>query len=233
LKNFFLLLLLANALVLCWQYWILPPEVNAYALRGVSREREIPIFSRSAPRPPKAPPQSAGVEQPQIRPEATASAALRCARVGPFAEAAVAGTARDAILRNGGQVTESSDEGQIWMGHGVQLENVGDRSRAEKVLATLIAGGVPEAFLAQPGPPFSISLGVFREVDRAEKVVAIAKSLGLSPLVTDRFRTGTEYWLTASLPAGQTIELSRLGLDPGQIVRVELVPCVAPREAIN
>ena len=234
-KNLFLTLLLANALFLAWQFWVLPPEIDPSTLRAGGRERELPLFTRAPARARVAAPVAARTNDAPVRSDAgrEASSGEDCFRVGPFAEAAAAGNARDAMTRNGWQAGESSSEGQVWLGYWVQVENLAERAEAEKIVARLTAGGVPEAYVGPAGPPFSISLGVFRERDRAEKIAATARGMGFSPLISDRYRTGTEHWLTAHLPAGQTLELARLGLDPGQIVRTEPTRCIAPSEPIN
>ena len=79
--------------------------------------------------------------------------------------------------------------------------------------------------MLQNSPPFSISLGVFRDRDRADKVAVAAAALGFHPQTTDRYRAGIQYWLTVAVPAGRTLPLADLGRESGQILRSDQVAC--------
>ena len=107
----------------------------------------------------------------------------------------------------------------------MQLESVASRDEADRIVARLTAGGLPDAYVFQTSPPFSVSLGVFRDRDRAEKVAQAATSLGFHPQTTDRYRSGLQYWLSVALPPGRTLPLNELGRESGQILRAEPVAC--------
>jgi hypothetical protein len=224
-RNLFLALLLANILLVAWQFWSTPPAVDPFALHGEKAVRDLRLYPAAAGARPAAP-----------RPGAPAPGMgqiLRgagCFRIGPFPETAGAEAVRKSLGPAGVEGRVSTDEGQVWVGHWVQLEKLGDRAVAEGAVARLGAAGVPEAYVVEASPPFSVSLGVFRERDRADKVAGIARGLGYTPVVTDRFRSGTQFWVGIALAAGQSLDLGRLGLDPGQIARAEPASCVAPAE---
>ena len=101
------------------------------------------------------------------------------------------------------------------------------REEADRIVARLAAGGLPDAYVLQTSPPYSISLGVFRDRERAEKVAAVATNLGFRPQTTDRYRAGLQYWLSVALPPGQALPMNELGRESGQILRAEPVPCAS------
>ncbi len=212
-RNLFLALLLANLLFLGWRVWIAPPQVPARQLMNRGPEPDITAT---------APVRAAGVAPFPSDPDN-----VQCLRIGPLADAQLADTLRSSLSRRDVTTTVASTEGQIWVGHWVQLETVASRQEAEAIAARLAASGLPDAYILQTSPPFSISLGVFRDKERADKVAAEAARLGFHPQMTDRYRPGIQYWLTAVVPPGASLPADALGRESGQIVRSEATPCPA------
>lgn len=214
-RNLFLALLLANLLFLGWRLWVAPPEVPADRLLNRGPEPDI-----------AATPVAASGRTGAARAGA-ANGASRCLRIGPIADAQLADTLRSSLNRRGIGATTTSEEGQVWVGHWVQLESVASRKEADAIAARLAAGGLPDAYILQTSPPFSISLGVFRDKERADKVVAAATRLGFRPQMTNRYRAGLQYWLAAIVPPGAALSVDDLGRESGQILRAEPVACPA------
>jgi hypothetical protein len=209
-KNVFLALLLANLLFFGWQQWIAPPDVPPLRLRSPGPEQEIA----------QAPTSRGGTAG------AAAGASDRsCMRIGPLTDGPLADTLRGRLADQGFEAVIAAEEGQVWVGHWVQIENVPSREEADRIAARLAAGGLPDAYVLQNSPPFSVSLGVFRARDRADKVAVAAGALGFHPQTTDRYRAGTQYWLTVTVPAGRTLPLADLGRQSGQILRSDQVAC--------
>jgi hypothetical protein len=123
--------------------------------------------------------------------------------------------------------TMTTAEGQVWVGHWVQIESVASRAEADRAVGRLAQGGVPDAYVLQTSPPFSISLGVFRDRERAESVMAAARALGFRPQVTDRFRSGLQYWLTFPAPGDQRVSVDALAREAGPNAGTERVTCPA------
>jgi hypothetical protein len=220
-RNVFLALLFANLLAFGWHLWIVPPEVPASRLVRLGTEPELTLAGAGQVGPATSPSASAS-------PPAAAAGAPRCLRIGPLADGGVADAVSQRLQQQGIVVAQSSEEGQIWVGHWVQLENVGDRAQAERTVARLSAGGLPDAYVLQAAGPATISLGVFRSQERADKVVADARRLGFSPVVTDRYRVGVQFWLLARLRAGERVPVAELARESGQILRSEPVSCAGP-----
>jgi hypothetical protein len=217
-KNLFLALLLVNVLFLGWQLWIAPPDVPATRLSLPGAEQDITPGPESTGRADRgqiaAGPGDANTED-------------RCWRVGPIADGQMADALRARLAGLGLAATTTAEEGQIWVGHWVQIESVSSREEADRITARLAAGGLPDAYVLQASPPYSISLGVFRDRDRADKVAAVAAKLGFQPQTTDRYRAGLQYWLTAAIPAGRTVPLDDLARESGQILRADRIACPA------
>lgn len=221
-RALFLTLLLANLLLFGWQLWIVPPEVPAERPVRGGGEPELALVSadrRLGPAPEGAEGPASGVAA------ATTAAAMECLRIGPFADGAVAEAIGQRLQAQGIAVSQSSEEGQIWVGHWVQIENVATRAEADRIVARLSAGGLPDAYVLQAAGPTAISLGVFRSRERADKVVAEARRLGFKPVVTDRYRLGVQYWLLTRAAAGTRVPVAELTRETGQIVRSDTIPC--------
>jgi hypothetical protein len=217
-KGLFLALLLANLLALAWQLWVAPPEIPPDRLVKANSEAELTLAVVQ-----KAPVAAA--------PSSTKTAVGifnsgdQCLRIGPLPDAALADRVSQRLQREGIVVSQSAEQGQIWVGHWVQLENVGNREAADRIVAKLSAGGVPDAYVLPSAGPVAVSLGVFRSRERADKVVTDARRLGLQPVVIDRYRVGFQYWLQAKVPAGAAARLVELTRESGQILRSDAVPC--------
>jgi hypothetical protein len=224
-KNLFLALLLANLLFLGWQHWIAPPDGPAGRLLSSGPEPDITPMGMAA----KSPAQGGAAQAPGSGegPGPVGSANGRCLRIGPIADGEMADTLRARLAGQGFDAATAAEEGQIWVGHWVQLESVASREEADRIAARLAAGGLPDAYVLQTSPPFSISLGVFRDRDRAAKVAAAAAQLGFRPQTTDRYRAGIQYWLTAAVPPGRALPLDELARESGQILRADQVTCAA------
>lgn len=227
-RNLFLALLLGNLLFMGWRLWVAPPEVPADQLLSRGPEPDIAATPLAA---------SGRAGAARAGAATVADRATRCLRIGPIADAQLADTLRSSLNRRGIGATITSEEGQVWVGHWVQLESVASRQEADAIAARLAAGGLPDAYILQTSPPFSISLGVFRDKDRADKVVADATRLGFRPQMTNRYRAGLQYWLAVVVPPGVAMSVDDLGRESGQILRAEPVACPADliggRGAIN
>ncbi len=218
-RNLFLALLLANLLFLGWQHWVAPPEVPAAELLSAGQEPRIETLAQAAASETGG--QSGGAMRLPVPPNG------RCVRIGPIAEGQTADTLRARLTAAGFDAATAAGEGQVWVGHWVQLESVASREEADRVVTRLAAGGLPDAYVLQTSPPFSISLGVFRDRERAEAVASAATRLGFRPRTTGRYRAGTQYWLTVVVPPGRALPLNTLGQETGQILRAEQVSCPA------
>lgn len=224
-RNLFLALLLANLLFFGWKQWIAPPDVPAARLRSPGPEPEITAAGRAGQRAAGTPAPAGVAKGGDAGPGSAMPVAGSCVRIGPITDGQVGDSLRARLTASGFDATLDAEEGQIWVGHWVQLESVASREEADRLVARLAAGGLPDAYVLQTSPPFSISLGVFRDKDRADRVSAAATALGFKPQTTDRYRAGVQYWLAFVMPADKRLSLEDLGRESGQILRAEEVSC--------
>lgn len=215
-RNLVLILLLANLLFAAWQRWVVPPPAaDPYALAG-SRDPELVLLQPAAGAGPAA--------------DRPASVARRCMRLGPFADPRAAATVSRSLTSRGMRVATSSQSGEVWIGRWVQVVGLADRASAEAALQRLNRAGLRDAYIVRGDQAYLISLGVFRGEERADRLAAQARAAGLETAVTDRFRSGTEYWLTIEHPADQPPRLQEFAEASSQILRAEPVDCAAPAD---
>jgi len=218
-RNLVLLLLLLNFLAFTYQSWILEPDVK---LEATYLEQDFPGLMLAEA--------SVSPVTTLILPNVVTSGdkvGYRCVRVGPFPREADAVSARRALQSSVASVRQTTEKGQVWVGHWVQVTGQGSRSGAEAARDALIAVGITDAYILPGGNDFRISLGVFRLRSSANRMMEQASRLGLDTRVDDRFQPGTNFWLQIRLSGTQTIRPSEFRTDTGQILRTETVFCSA------
>ncbi len=211
-RNILLGLVLANLLLLAWHRWIAPQEVD------------VPDLSTKVPTLVLMP------GSQQISPERldqgvnSAGSSRQCMKIGPFVDDEQANDVGFQLAAGGFTVSQTSQEGQAWVGHWVQIEDLGSREQATRLLRRLTNGGLADAYIVESDETRKISLGVFREQDRAARVAAEALQLGIEATISDRFRPATEYWLEVISNQGG-VDLSEFQLVTSQILRSERIAC--------
>jgi hypothetical protein len=157
------------------------------------------------------------------------SSVKRCISVGPFHDVPEAARAATKLRDGGYDPRQRATEGDIWAGVWVYAPKPATPAAVDALLAKLRAAGVEDA-LEMPGPKdvAVISLGLFSEAPRAERRVAELRKLGLKPLVTDRKRSGTVYWVDIDLKATDgMLSPADLHGETGHIMRLEVKACPA------
>jgi hypothetical protein len=95
-------------------------------------------------------------------------------------------------------------QGQVFVGHWVQIRNIPDRDAGNAMLDKLKAGGLGDAYLVPTEEEgLKISLGLFGEMSRAERIELQAKSLDLQADITPRMRDATVFYVDIGLPPGK------------------------------
>lgn len=204
-RNLFLVLLLGNLVLLGWQRW-----------------GRVPLAPR--PGPPVA--QLELLEPLMVLPEASVPAGVvRCLQVGPFEDPGALASAARALRAAGREVREVLRPGEVWAGNWVQIDGFSSLEGAEEARRRLVAGGLTDAYIMQVDGAHRISLGVFRERERAEGVQRRARELGFAPALGDRYRPAQEAWLELRQAPGERFDPALLALPPTQILRTEEVGC--------
>lgn len=127
-----------------------------------------------------------------------------CVTIGPFK---VSGDADSAVLEYGNEGMRTamrSIQGQIFVGHWVQIRDVPDEATAKDMLEKLTAGGLNDAYLVRTEDEgLKISLGLFSDMEGAEKIELQARSLDLPADISPRMREGTVFFVDIGLPPGK------------------------------
>jgi hypothetical protein len=216
LRNIVLTLLLANCLVFAWTRWIAPAPVAEPALMDVpAAAKRLVLYRRDG-----APAATAVVQS-----SAVVDTTLHCERIGPFGESATAAMIGEQLGARGMVVDLSSESGNIWVGHWVQVVNLPTAEQAARAVERLIKAGVRDAYIVQTEPMYNISLGVFRDRSGADRAMKIAAAADLDYERMDRYREGQQFWVNVTLRDGDALDLTSLRLEQTQILRAELTGC--------
>jgi hypothetical protein len=207
-RNLFLILLFANLLLLSWIFWVDPePPVPVRA----AGPNQLALFGLARP---------AAAERP-----APDDASPRCYFLGPVPDLSAAQQLSASLAERGIKVEPVSRAGRVWVGHWVQIQGFADREVAEAARQRLLGAGLPDAYVMQDGPINIISLGVFRERSRAERVIEAARTAGFEAVLRERVRATAEYWLLFDQAESQQAALGELAPGLDRILRAEAGPC--------
>jgi hypothetical protein len=228
-RNLFLALLLANLLLFAWNGWVVPPSRPVAAVSPVPQRQ--PAQGASVPGAP-------GRDGVAVAPEVAASppppaatplgAMAACVQIGPLAAAEAAAELGRSLASGGIAAIPMARDTQVWVGNWIQVGGFATPAAAEEARRRLVAGGLADAYLMQEGAEPVISLGVFREKERAERVASIARGLGFRPVSTNRYRPAVEYWLLARIPGTAVVPAEGLPLPRSGLLRVEPTECPLP-----
>jgi hypothetical protein len=225
-RNIILGLLLANVLLLAWKRWVVPPDAISSENFGQSNDPQLVLASsgNDTDEADIAVPQSASTQpEPQAPPRVAERA--RCARVGPFADSSAAELISQQLAGRGFSVTLASEQGDIWVGHWVQLLDLKTEQDARRAVDRLVDAGLVDTYIVQTEPTYNVSLGVFRGRKGADRVRNLARDMGMNPQMMDRFRAGTQHWIKVRFRDGEALNLQDIRLESRQILRTEEVPC--------
>jgi len=198
-KNLLMLLVLANVLYYMWGRFVHEPEETGVV---VIDENELgPPLTLSHPAEAAA---SVGAVLGTGTPSDLAAVIGRsCVTLGPFRSKQDADAAVAEYEGEGMRVALRETQGQVFVGHWVQIRNIPDRSSGEAMIAKLNQGGLTDAYLVTEDSGFKISLGLFGEKPRAERVELEAKSLGLPADITPRMRDAEIFFVDIGLTPGK------------------------------
>jgi hypothetical protein len=185
-RNLLMLLAVANILYFWWNRFIAEPEQSGVA---IVEENELG--------PPLA------VSKSSVAEAATSVGAVLGSGM-PSDLAAVVGRSCVSYESEGMRASLRTTQGQVFVGNWVQIRNIPDLKVGAAMIETLRGGGIADAYLMDDGAgQYKISLGLFGEMSRAEKVELQAKSLDLPADITPRMRDATIFYVDIGLPPGK------------------------------
>ena len=201
-KNLILLLVLANVLYFMWGLYVeKDPEPGVAVIEA----------SDLGPPLPAAPPQSAesvssagAVLGASESVDLAAVVGRSCVTIGPFRTEEDADEAVSRYRAEGMRANLRKTSGEIFVGHWVQIRSIATRDAGNATLEQLKSGGLTDAYIVpNDDGTFNVSLGLFGDVERAEKVELDARALGLAADITPRTREGEQFWADIGLPPGK------------------------------
>lgn len=200
-RNILLALLLANILYLLWGLYVEDQEEFGVAVVDESElgpPLELTDVGAEAAT-------SVGAVLGSGRPSDLAAVVGRsCVTVGPFKTGTDADGALADFESDGMRASLRTTEAPVFVGHWVQIRNIPDRAAGNVMIEKLKEGGLGDAYLVETEEEgLKISLGLFGEMPRAERIELQAKSLGLPADITARTRDATVIFVDVGLPPGK------------------------------
>jgi hypothetical protein len=217
-RNALLVLLLLNFLAYAYQTWILEPDI---ILAPDYMKQDFPGLMVDK----NAADQVAMAKTTDSSGAAARDAGMSCLRIGPFSREADADAVSRALQPRATIVGQTAEEGQVWVGYRVQVDDQDSRAGAEKAREALVAAGIKDAYLASVDGDHRISLGVFRLRSSVNRIVEQASDLGYETRVDDRFQAGTNYWVQVRLAGDRALRPGEFQTDSGRILRTETIAC--------
>lgn len=201
-KNLLLALLLANILYFIWGLFVDDPaEVGVAIINESDLGPPLDISNTKIAEAATSVGAMLGAGKPS---DLAAVVGRSCVTLGPFTTSTLANGALAEYADQGMRASLRTSQGQIFVGHWVQIRNIENRDLGNAMLARLKAGGLGDAYLVETDDEgLKISLGLFGEISRAERVELQAKSLDLPADITPRMREGAVFFVDIGLPPGK------------------------------
>ena len=93
---------------------------------------------------------------------------------------------------------------QLFLGHSVQVENVPSRAAGREILAKLAEQGLDDAFIVGNDEiGYAIALGIFGQIENAEKVELQARAAGFEVEIAPMMREDDVFFVDIGLPPGK------------------------------
>lgn len=201
-KNLLLLLVLANVLYFLWGWFVDEPPQPGVAI--VEESDLGPALAVTADRSADAVASVGAVLGSGEPSDLEAIVGRSCVTIGPFRERGDADVAQTLYSGKGMRAQLRSAVGQIFVGHWVQIRNIESRDSGNTTLAKLQEGGLGDAYLWDSDDEgLKISLGLFGDINGAEKIELQARSLGFNAEIVPRMNDGTVYFVDIALPPGR------------------------------
>lgn len=201
-KNLLLLLILANILYLLWG--MVRDEEPQPGVAIVEEDELGPALDVTADRDSDVIASVGAVLGSGDPSDLEAVVGRSCVTIGPFKVSGDADTAVLEYTNQGMRAAIRAEQGQIFVGHWVQIRDVPDVETANEMLAKLQAGGLSDSYLVRTDDEgLKISLGLFGDSERAEKVELQARSMDLPADITPRMREGSVFYVDIGLPPGK------------------------------
>jgi hypothetical protein len=219
----FLILLLANILLLAWSLWVAQPASSALAPAPAADPGSMQLASEVAK-------QRDSAAQPLPSGREARAAAATCVSFGPFTDDTSLAAASERLQSLGYTARERAASEDVPSGQWVSVTDLATPEDAANALNALRAVGLTDVFVVTDAAPgtTTISVGVFNDPVRAGEVADTVRRGGLEPRVTARTRTADVTWLDVDRRSNQGLpDLADLHDDDGAAAGFEMRACPA------
>ncbi len=202
-KNILLIFVLANILYFVWGLFA-PSEIEPGVEVIDESELGPPLSVAQTPRPEVI--ESVGAILGSGEPsDLNAVVGRSCVTIGPFESSDEADKAQTRYAAEGMRVSQRTATGQKFTGqYWVQIRDLPSREESNRMLEVLKRGGLPDAYpIDTDDEGRKIMLGLFGELDGAEKVELQAASLGIDADITPRTSDAVVVFVDLALPPGK------------------------------
>lgn len=201
-RNLLLILLLANILYFMWGWFARDEEPPGVAIVD---ESDLGPPLAVSPMPEADVIASVGaVLGSGEKSDLAAVVGRACVTIGPFRDRDDADDAQTRYAAEGMQTEIRAGTGQYFVGHWVQIRNVPSRDESNRMLRVLKEGGLADAYpVDTEDEGLKISLGLFGNLESAEKIELQAQSLGFDADISARTSEGEVHWVDVALPPGK------------------------------
>lgn len=222
-RALFLLLLLANLLMLSWSTWIAPPAALAGVATPSAPDRAAIRLSRESPAPPGT--RSGGASYPLQD-----LAGVACVSAGPYLERGRADAAAAQLQRLGFTSRLRPSHEMVHDGFQVRVPDLATPEDAANALAALKAAGLRDAYIVSDDTAANaVSIGIFDTASRASEAVDVARRAGFAAAASARTRAADVFWLDIDRQEnGGLPPFDQLGAGPSEAEpSLEFRPCPA------
>jgi len=201
-KNLLLLLLLANILYFLWGLYAgEEPQQGTVIINEGDLGPLLDIASRPGS---DAAARVGAALGPGRSPNLAAAFGPSCATIGPFKTQEDAYSALLGYSSNGMRSKVRSTQAEVFVGHWVQIREIANDNVANAMLKKLDRGGLSDAYLVRTDDEgLKISLGLFDDIEGAEKTELQARSLDLAADIRPRMADRKVFYVDIALPPGQ------------------------------
>ena len=202
-----LVLLAANLLYFGWSNWVHDEDPALTAVKPTSGPA-TPAVAAPAPPPllPAPPP---------------------CGTIGPFTSELDALAAQRKLAEAGWGIMRREVNEQQPDGYWVSVANA-NTSAQWRTLNAIMGAGIRDAFAMPDDPQFRVSVGIFKDEDRAEDRAARVQRLKLDAVVTQRMRDQSVVWFDVPGVARETLADGRLQATGLPLERLRIEACPDP-----
>lgn len=203
-----LVLLAANLLYFGWTSWVRDDDPALTAVKSAPAPSK-PVAEALPPvaaAPPAPPP---------------------CSSIGPFTTELDALAAQRKLTEAGWGLLRRETKEQQPDGYWVSVANNSTAAQL-RTLGAIMGAGIRDAFAMPDDPQFRVSVGIFRDEERAEDRAARVQRLKLDAVVTQRTREQSAVWFDVPGVARETLADGRLAASGLPLDKLRIEACPEP-----